>query len=240
MNQSDFLAAALRNPVSTAISDQLFHLRLPDAWIVAGCLVQTVWNGLTNRAPDYGISDYDVFISIPTPLGRLRSRDPAIAEPIRKPWRQGRAARVHLWYPRSTACPTRRWRLRRRHRPLPAEIRRWDPPDHDTAPDGFNDIAGMIVRPNPGPNFSAANYAAKAARWKGCGRRSRCCRRIQRVVVPANAGTHTARSIDCVKMFETSYPDCAVVMGPGHVRDCAWQRRYRTTPEINPPCAAAA
>ncbi len=24
----------------------------------------------------------------------------------------------------------------------------------------------MIVRPNPGPNFSAANYEAKAARWK--------------------------------------------------------------------------
>jgi len=27
-------------------------------------------------------------------------------------------------------------------------------------------VAGLIVRPNPGPNFSAANYAAKAARWK--------------------------------------------------------------------------
>ena len=24
----------------------------------------------------------------------------------------------------------------------------------------------MIVRPNPGPNFSAANYAEKTARWK--------------------------------------------------------------------------
>ena len=24
----------------------------------------------------------------------------------------------------------------------------------------------MIVRPNPGPNFSAENYQAKAARWK--------------------------------------------------------------------------
>ena len=24
----------------------------------------------------------------------------------------------------------------------------------------------MVVLPNPGPNFSAANYAAKAARWK--------------------------------------------------------------------------
>jgi len=24
----------------------------------------------------------------------------------------------------------------------------------------------MIVRPNPGPNFSAENYAEKAMRWK--------------------------------------------------------------------------
>jgi hypothetical protein len=34
------------------------------------------------------------------------------------------------------------------------------------APDGFDDIANLIVRPNPGPNFSAANYEAKARRWK--------------------------------------------------------------------------
>ena len=34
------------------------------------------------------------------------------------------------------------------------------------APHGFDDVAKLIVRPNPGPNFSAANYAAKAARWK--------------------------------------------------------------------------
>ena len=34
------------------------------------------------------------------------------------------------------------------------------------APDGFDDIAGMVVLPNPGPNFSAVNYADKAARWK--------------------------------------------------------------------------
>ena len=34
------------------------------------------------------------------------------------------------------------------------------------APRGFDDIAGLIARPNPGPNFSAASYAVKAARWK--------------------------------------------------------------------------
>jgi hypothetical protein len=34
------------------------------------------------------------------------------------------------------------------------------------APKGFDDIADRTVRPNPSPNFSAANYTAKAARWK--------------------------------------------------------------------------
>ncbi|TKW79247.1 MAG: hypothetical protein DI543_06180, partial [Bradyrhizobium icense] len=34
------------------------------------------------------------------------------------------------------------------------------------APDGFDDAAGLIIRPNPGPNFSAESYAAKATRWK--------------------------------------------------------------------------
>ena len=34
------------------------------------------------------------------------------------------------------------------------------------APHGFGDVAGLIARPNPGPNFSAASYAVKTARWK--------------------------------------------------------------------------
>jgi uncharacterized protein len=34
------------------------------------------------------------------------------------------------------------------------------------APRGFDDIANMVVRPNRAANFSAANYMAKAARWK--------------------------------------------------------------------------
>jgi len=42
MDADAFLAAALRNPVNRAIADELSELALPDAWIVAGCLAQTV------------------------------------------------------------------------------------------------------------------------------------------------------------------------------------------------------
>ena len=57
----NFSAACLRNPVNDAIADELFRLALPDAWIVSGCLVQTVWNVLTSRPIDHGINDYDIF-----------------------------------------------------------------------------------------------------------------------------------------------------------------------------------
>jgi hypothetical protein len=61
MNRNQFLTAALQNTVNEIIPEELFQLALPDAWLVAGCLVQTVWNVLTGRAVGYGISDYDVF-----------------------------------------------------------------------------------------------------------------------------------------------------------------------------------
>jgi len=61
MTKDEFLAAAFRNPVNEAIAEELWRLALPDAWIVSGCLVQTVWNVLTARAVDYGIDDYDIF-----------------------------------------------------------------------------------------------------------------------------------------------------------------------------------
>ena len=61
MDRDQFLTAALRNPANEIIAEELFRLALPDAWLVSGCLVQTVWNVLTSRAVDYGINDYDVF-----------------------------------------------------------------------------------------------------------------------------------------------------------------------------------
>ena len=61
MTSDEFLAAALRNPVNRVIAEKLLDLMLPDAWVVSGCVVQSVWNVLTSRAVDYGIADYDVF-----------------------------------------------------------------------------------------------------------------------------------------------------------------------------------
>jgi uncharacterized protein len=177
MNRYQFLTAALRNPANDIIANELFRLTLPDAWVVAGCLAQTVWNVLTNRAADYGISDYDVFYFDPDAsweaedrvIRRLKDALARLGVVIET----RNQARVHLWYREKhgllyppLACSTEgidRFLTKNTR----VGIRR-TPDGYDVyAPDGFDDIANLIVRPNPSANFSAANYQKKAARWKG-------------------------------------------------------------------------
>jgi hypothetical protein len=176
MNQSEFLALALRNPVNAAITDELFRLALPDAWLVSGCLVQTVWNGLTHRALDYGINDYDVFYFDPDTSWAaedavIRQLQNAFAN-LGVTVEARNQARVHLWYPEKHGLPYPPLQCstegidRFLTRNTKVGIRRTQDGYDVYAPDGLDDIAGMVVLPNPGPNFSAANYAVKAARWK--------------------------------------------------------------------------
>src|SRR5437763_5518950 len=109
MTKDEFLAAALRNPLNEAIADELLRLELPDAWIVSGCLVQTVWNVLTGRAVDHGIADYDIFYFDPDTswdaedavIRKLQARLGHLGVKIEI----RNQARVHLWYPAKHALP---------------------------------------------------------------------------------------------------------------------------------------
>lgn len=56
-----FIADALANPVNGAILDRLPRLGIRQPWLVAGCLYQTVWNGLAGRPAAENIKDYDIF-----------------------------------------------------------------------------------------------------------------------------------------------------------------------------------
>jgi uncharacterized protein len=176
MNTQEFLTAILRNPINAAIADELFRLALPDAWIVSGCLVQTVWNIQTARAVDYGINDYDIFYFDPDTswqaedavIRRLEGRLARLGVKIEI----RNQARVHLWYPEKHGLPYPELNSstegigRFLTKTTQVGIRR-TPTGHDLyAPNGFDDIVNMVVRPNPGPNFSAVNYEAKARRWK--------------------------------------------------------------------------
>lgn len=176
MTTDEFLAAALRNPVNDLIAEEIDRLALPDAWIVAGCLTQTVWNVITARAIDHGINDYDVFYFDPdtswsaenavieklqTSLARLDIRIEARNQ-----------ARVHLWYPEKhgrpypALCSSTQGIDRFLTENTQVGVRRARTGYDVYAPKGLDDIARMTVRLNHGPNFSAEAYSAKAARWK--------------------------------------------------------------------------
>ena len=176
MDKDQFLTAALRNPINEIIAEELSRLALPDAWLVSGCLVQTVWNVLTNRTIDYGINDYDVFY-FDSDMS-WEAEDAVIRTLAERFARRGiqvearNQARVHLWYPEKHGLPYPELRCstqgidRFLTKNTQIGIRRTRDGYEVYAPNGYDDLAKLIVRPNPGANFSAANYEAKAKRWK--------------------------------------------------------------------------
>src|ERR1700753_1155963 len=58
--RTEFERIVRLNPVVEAILARLEALALPDCWLSAGALFQTVWNVLSQRDPAAGIRDYDI------------------------------------------------------------------------------------------------------------------------------------------------------------------------------------
>lgn len=176
MTADEFRTAVLINPVIDALLDGLARFELPDAWLVSGCLTQTVWNLRSGRPIGYGIDDYDVFYfdtdtSWEAEDRVIRQMD-AIASRLAIPIEIRNQARVHLWYADKHRVP---------YSPLRAStdgidrfltcctqfgLQRTSNGDRIYAPSGFDDLERMIVRPNPTANFSAEAYRAKVARWQ--------------------------------------------------------------------------
>jgi uncharacterized protein len=176
MDAQTFLALALRNPANGAILDALNEMQLPDAWLAGGCLVQSVWNVVTGRPIDHGIDDYDVIYFDPDTSWEAEDRVIkqlyVIGQRLGVMVQIRNQARVHLWYPQKFGRP---------YPPLSSStesidrfltrntkvgIQRGVTGDVVYAPNGFDDIANLLVTPNPTANFSQERYREKAARWK--------------------------------------------------------------------------
>jgi len=159
--QLEALGRALRqNPRLDAVLQGARQLELPDWYLAAGCIAQTVWNLLSGRAPDAGIRDYDLPYFDAADLSWAAedrviraARDqfadlPAVVE-VRN------QARVHLWYQAHFGVPAP---------PYPSvEAAISTYPTTATsvgvrleaqgsirvfAPFGLTDLFGMVVRPN--------------------------------------------------------------------------------------------
>jgi uncharacterized protein len=175
MNAGDFRDFVLRNPANDALLDELTRLDLKDAWIVAGCLTQTIWNLKTGRPIGHGIDDYDIFYFDPDVSWDAEDRVIALlrqtADRLGVRVEIRNQARVHLWYgtKHGTFYPPLHCSSEGIDRFLTrctqVGLHRGRDGDHVYAPAGLDELDRMIVRPNFTPNFSAAAYRTKTARW---------------------------------------------------------------------------
>lgn len=98
-----FLRDVLANPANAAILGRWNELALPDGWLVAGCLFQTVWNLRSGAAPQAQIRDYDIFYFDPGDLSAaaeqaVQKRVDAVLGDLGLEVEAKNQARVHLWY----------------------------------------------------------------------------------------------------------------------------------------------
>ncbi len=98
-----FVSDVLQNRFNRAILERLGALNLPDAWLVAGCLFQTVWNLATGKEAHADIRDYDIFYFDGGDLSEraetlVNQRGAALFADLGVPVEIKNQARVHTWY----------------------------------------------------------------------------------------------------------------------------------------------
>jgi hypothetical protein len=98
-----FLADILTNPHNRVILERWSALALPDGWLVAGCLFQTVWNLRSGRSPAADIKDYDLFYFDEDDMSeagerRVQAQVDAVLGDLGVTIEASNQARVHLWY----------------------------------------------------------------------------------------------------------------------------------------------
>lgn len=179
MNATRFAADVLTNPNIAALLDGAGDL--PHACLAGGCLFQTVWNRLHGFEPTHGILDYDLFYFDADDTTAETER--AIAERIAAHFlaldvniEVSNQARVHLWYEQEFGVPSAPFQSCEDGidaflaKACCVGMRRDRGAWAIHAPHGFDDIYGLVVRPNPrraaqGDGLSEA-YDRKTARWR--------------------------------------------------------------------------
>jgi hypothetical protein len=212
----EFLTAALANPMVGEVLRRGEHLDLPDWYLAAGCLYQSVWNVLDGHPPERGIIDYDLIyfdardLSWEAEDAVIRQCAEAFAElPVVVEVRN--QARVHLWYEdhfgvsapplRSCADAVDRYAAHA----CQVAIRSSDGRHHVYAPNGFDDLFGFVLRPNPvvAPRHV---YETKAARWKAFWPRLSVMPWPEEVGADSLAALGAAQEIDRGAATTTSIP----------------------------------
>jgi hypothetical protein len=180
MREQAFLAQVMRNRVNAEILTRLPDLDIPQAFVVAGCLFQTIWNIRSDRAPQADIKDYDIFYFDDSDLSwdaedavvrrcNALFGDLGVIVEIRN------QARVHLWYeqhfgvayPRLTSTKDGIDRFLMPCCCVGLRVGDEGAPEL-YAPYGLDELAAGLLRPNPindQPALFEATAASYRARW---------------------------------------------------------------------------
>jgi hypothetical protein len=169
-----FLELVLADPTVAAVLERAPQLGAGDWWLTAGLLFQSVWNGLTGRAPATGVRDADFFYFDPDTSWAAEDavirRGAELFGDLPVPVEIRNEARVHLWYADHFGVPAPAFRDCR------------DAIDHFAAvcccygvrvsggerevyaPHGYADLFDLVVRPNP-RLAPREVYETKTTRW---------------------------------------------------------------------------
>ncbi len=174
------LGASLEaNRVVSKILEGAPRLALPDWYLGAGCVAQTVWNELHGFPPTVNISDYDLVYFDRSDLSE-DSEDFRAAQARELLQDLGgeidlkNEARVHLWYPdhfgyaiepyTSTEDAISTWPTTATAVGVRKEA---DGQLTVFAPFGLDDLFGLVVRPNK-RQITEEIYLRKVERWTKC------------------------------------------------------------------------
>jgi hypothetical protein len=101
--RAQFSRDVARNDAVRGILSRWQKLDLPQSWLVAGCLFQTVWNLQANRPPKADIKDYDLFYFDAGDLSagagaRAQAHVESLLGDLGVEVEVANQARVHTWY----------------------------------------------------------------------------------------------------------------------------------------------
>jgi hypothetical protein len=174
-SEARFLDVVLADPTVTAVLERAPALAVEDLWLTAGVLFQAVWNELTGRPPGTGVRDADLFYfdadtSWDAEDAVIR-RGAELFGDLPVPVEIRNEARVHLWYADRFGTPAAPFRDCADAIDVFAAVCccygvtvEGDRP-RVYAPYGYDDLFGLVVRPNPRSPAPRHVYEAKAARW---------------------------------------------------------------------------
>ena len=173
--KAEFLIeSALEDPVNAAILERLPALGLGQAYLVAGCVYQAVWNRLGGLAPGARVKDYDVFyfdaadLSYEAEDAVIRRAGMLFAD-LGAEIELKNQARVHLWYPERFGAAYPQLRITRdgidRYLVACTCVGISAETGEVYAPYGLDDLWKGVLRINP-VNPQPARFLEKAASYR--------------------------------------------------------------------------